>query len=766
MTVGTEAKRGIHHRKSALQPELRIINIKTKEEISADTVDVSRFQTLSATDYHLAVLHNVSKPVTVAPSKGKLEAIGGGLWDATTYPTRIFSSAASIRSQGSSNDLETSTNAASAAGSGQVSHPSTQPRGAISASSGEGMRIYIHSPYDCILAVKRDLSDHLSWLDSHGKYREAWELIDEHPEAVTITSDKLSVSSPSTPTKAQASLVDFFADDSSQKMPSADQAFNSEVEKEKRRIGERWVQQLIDSENWEQAGEVCGKVLGTSSSWEHWVWAFAHANKFDEIAPYIPTTQLQPPLSSMVYELILGHYIFHDRLRLQELLSRWPSELFDIRSVTNAIEGLLRSDEVSETSVEDGEQGRDWRILVNGLAKLLLDDGRPKEALKHYIRLQDADAAMEIIRDYHLLGFLSDDIPGFILLRVSKEQRKTAPLSELEEATSEPIELLVNEARQGIVRPETVVTQLQQGEGLLPYLYFYLRGLWKGTGTMDQFGSIDRAVTESKPLVEEFSDTAVEIFAEYDRPLLMDFLKTSQSYSLEKALMINESRNYIPELVYLLSKTGNTKRALFLILDKLHDVSQAISFAKSQDDPDLWNELLEYSMDKPRFIRGLLEEVGTAINPIALVRRIPKGLEIQGLRDGLRRMIKEYEIQDSISEGVARVLRGEVAMGMDTLRAGQRKGVRFDVSNDGSRRSVAGKQASKADSKDKSGAVTKPGHCVGCGKAFVENGRSHDISTFSFQRCKHDFADQRYRKRYSSRFCLRPYFPSDLPTSI
>ncbi len=66
-------------------------------------------------------------------------------------------------------------------------------------------------------------------------------------------------------------------------------------------------------------------------------------------------------------------------------------------------------------------------------------------------------------------------------------------------------------------------------------------------------------------------------------------------------------------------------------------------------------------MDKPRFIRGLLEEVGTAINPIALVRRIPKGLEIQGLRDGLRRMIKEYEIQDSISEGVARVLRGEVS---------------------------------------------------------------------------------------------------------
>lgn len=116
-----------------------------------------------------------------------------------------------------------------------------------------------------------------------------------------------------------------------------------------------------------------------------------------------------------------------------------------------------------------------------------------------------------------------------------------------------------------------------------------------------------------------------------------------------------------------------------LIIEKLSDVSFAISFAKEQDDPDLWNDLLEYSMDKPHFIRGLLEEVGTAIDPIKLVRRIPEGLEIEGLREGIGRMVREYEIQHSISEGVARVLRGEVAAGMDTLRAGQKRGVKFEI---------------------------------------------------------------------------------------
>jgi uncharacterized protein with PIN domain len=33
-----------------------------------------------------------------------------------------------------------------------------------------------------------------------------------------------------------------------------------------------------------------------------------------------------------------------------------------------------------------------------------------------------------------------------------------------------------------------------------------------------------------------------------------------------------------------------------LIIDRLADVSQAIAFAKEQDDADLWEDLLNYSM--------------------------------------------------------------------------------------------------------------------------------------------------------------------------
>ncbi|KAI9779686.1 MAG: Vacuolar protein sorting-associated protein 41 [Candelina submexicana] len=724
-TEGTP-RRGRHHRSNALSPELRLIDITTSEEISTpDTLSVSRFEGLSATDYHLSVLPAYRGGSSGASQRGALEAFGGGLWDVTMNPTRLFSSGASVQSGDSNSGNSAGLKTSSRLSFSKAATPERNRSGPHPATVGPNAKIYIHSPYDCILATVRDLSDHLSWLLERNKYKEAWTVVDEHPEVISSSHERLFDSSPSTPTKAQGSLSDFFADDSSQPTTSASKTLNSAVEKEKRRIGEHWVQQLVDEGDWASAGRVCGQVLGTSSRWEHWVWLFVQSDKFEEITPFIPTAELQPPLPSLVYEVVLGHYIAYDTVRLKELLERWPPELYNIRSITTALEDRLRAPDVREDTIQGGEKGRDWRILMEGLAKLYLADGRPREALRCFIALKDADAAMNLIRDYRLLDAVSDDIPGLLLLRVSKEQMRIAPISELEQATSEPIKLLVDDAYHGIVRPEVVVAQLEENH--LLFLFFYLRALWTGLSPSEETKSNDRLAVEGKTLVEDFGDLAVELFAEYDRSLLMDFLKSSQSYSFEKAKAVCERRNFVTELVYILSKTGETKRALSLIIDKLQDVSQAISFAKSQDDPGLWDDLLDYSMNKPRFIRGLLEEVGTAINPITLVRRIPEGLEIEGLRAGLSRMIKEYEIQSSISEGVARVLRGEVAIGMDTLRTRQKKGVKFNLVHDiettvpidqpnGDLSVKIPTIANNNASEDH-----KPGYCAGCRKHFRES---------------------------------------------
>jgi hypothetical protein len=106
-------------------------------------------------------------------------------------------------------------------------------------------------------------------------------------------------------------------------------------------------------------------------------------------------------------------------------------------------------------------------------------------------------------------------------------------MGELEELTSESISLLLDEAYHGVVRPEVVVTQLQSHDQPL-FLFFYLRGLWKGGSNGKDIKMTDAALNQGRLLAEEFADLIVELFAEYDRKLLLEFLKASQSYTFEK----------------------------------------------------------------------------------------------------------------------------------------------------------------------------------------------------------------------------------------
>ena len=757
----TPTRRGRQHRQNALEPEVHLIDLMTHEEVSADTLTVSRFESLSASDYHLGVLPPFMVPAELVQS-GALGAIGSGLgtigsglytgvgtagqltwdatkmtgqltWDATKmtldatmYPARmlganrLFSSGESIRSGKTGEEK-----AGSPKPTGYLSGSyltgwipgfgsSSQSKEVNDVATNLGMKIFICSPYDCIVAIRRNLADRLQWLMKMKRYEEAWNLLDQHPEAVGTTLEPSEASSPATPSKASSTatgpvqqkvttgLADFFADASSISSPSNVKNSNSAAEKEKRRIGEHWLQQLVSAKEWSTAGEVAGKVLGTTSKWEHWIWLFIRNKKINEIIPVVPTLELTPPLPSLVYEVILGYYVSKDRARFKELIDQWPSDLFEIPSIVTEVENQLN---------EETKESDDWRILQECLAKLFLASGRYDDALRSYIRLQDADTALTMIKDHHLLQAVADNIPELVLLRVSSEQLKTAPADVLEDLSSEPIKLLVDEAATGVVRPEEVVVQLEDSSNLL-FLFFYLRALWKGEGSKPQptarhrFGhqtkTTNLTADEHRALVDQFADTAVELFADHDRELLMEFLHTSSAYNFNKAVKVCERHEFVPEEVYLLSKTGETKKALFLIIDELQDVVQAITFAKEQNDDDLWEDLLEYSMSRPKFISGLLAEVGTSINPISLVKRIPSGLEIEGLKDGLKKMIREYDLQDSISSGVAKVLQGEGAVVMDTLRRGRRQGIKFNVSH-------------------KKGHETpelSQGHCSGCPEVF------------------------------------------------
>lgn len=744
MKADITPRRGITRRQNALQPEMRMIDVNTKEEICvADTLNVSRFESLTAADYHLGYLPVVRPSTKTTTSRGALEVLGDvgtSIWDASLYSTKLLGTAAvdatlysaqlsahlfksgtsirsfgqdSMRSKGKTSDNDMT-----------PSRPAIGPNPALLTRS---MKVFIHSPYDCVLAMKPTRADHIAWLVEHEMYEEAWQEVDTHPDAVTSASDSLDASStPSTPTRSQGNttLYDFFEDTSSSVTRKQDS--NSQAEKEKRRIGDKWIQQLVNAGNWTKAGQTCGKTLGTPHSWEHWVSIFADANRHGEIAQYIPTEPFRPPISSWVYELMIGHYISQDRTKLPELLDRWAPDLFSVDSVTSTMEARLRSGEITGHTIEDGVQGRDWRILMDGLAKLYIVNGRTSEALKCYIQLQDADVALTLIRTNHLIDVVADDIPGLLLLRISKHQQQEGRLDELEELSIESIRLLVSEAHHGVVRPGDVVKQLKPIKAMQPFLFFYFRALWLGD-TAEDSGSKKTAIRDStthrlaaegKSLVNDYADAALDLFAVYDRDLLFEFLRASSSYDLSYASSICKEHDYVPEYVYVLAKEGRTKEALFMIIEKLNDVSQAIAFAREQDDIELWEDLLNYSMNKPTFIRALLEEAGTSIDPVALIKKIPEGLEIMGLRESLTRMVKEYELQYSISDGVARVFRGEVAGSMAQLRSGQKQGIRFEMSKNIQSTSSQLLRRKRRQRRRTDVLNIKSGQCSACGQDF------------------------------------------------
>lgn len=775
-------KKGRQHKHTSLAPQLRLVNVKDGEEVDLDELSVSRFETLSAQDYHLGTLY-IPPPIPEKATKeqrGALESLweisGGG------YASRMFSTSASMLTRSDSAKDENGKAGFSSPRSGSIQGVTPTPSRARALdahpyTAEPGLKLFIQSPFDCVLAVKRDLSDHLNWLLEHQQYRQAWELLDNNPEILdTSTADRKSLGSTaeSSSQTQKGSLADFFADTDSTTTISAARSKDGVAAKEKRRIGDLWLGQLVTADRWAEAGKAASQVLEGSARWEHWVFTFAQADKFDEITPYVPKRMLKPPLPSEVYEIILGHYIVIDPPRLEALLDEWEVDLFDVNSVITAIESRLRSRDVSEQSTQDGVQGRDWRILLEALAKLYLANAQPREALRCFILTQNADAAMNLIRDEKIAETLADDIPGFISLKVSREQMRSASLSELEELSTEPVALLVEEALRGSIPPVTVIQQLEEkGGSMQMFLYFYLRALWHGGSKAEQEKAPRRKfhirIDEGHAMVEDHADLAVELFAEYDRELLLQFLQTSEVYNYDKAGAICEQRHYIPELVHVLSKTGQLKRALWLIIGELGDVKKAIEFVK--DNPDLWEDLLEYGMDKPAFIRGLLEEVGTAVDPAELVRRIPLGLEIEGLKEGIMRLVKEYEIQYSISEGVAKVLEGEVAMGMDTLRAGQKKAVRFEVMHESAENvdvithdvptRLEGEETLPVAKRKvpKESREVKPGHCAGCHEAFHEEGEP-PLGPISIARLT--LTDHR-RNSPSPRLCLRPRLSPPVP---
>ncbi|BGP29523.1 Vacuolar protein sorting-associated protein 41 [Rhodotorula toruloides] len=385
-------------------------------------------------------------------------------------------------------------------------------------------------------------------------------------------------------------------------------------------VGKKYLDYLVEEGEYDKAAASCPKILGINAKlWEDWVFLFAGKGHLETIIPYVPTHD--PQLSRLVYEMILAHYLRHDEQALLRTIHAWPHEIYDVSAVILAVKNQLDRTRVSDS-----------HVLMQALTELYILNRQPGKALPYFLKLRDPHI-FTLIRDNNLFTDIQDQ--ALQLIEFDEDLRKNDKALESESRHGTAIELLVDHTH-SIPIPR-VISQLQDSR---KYLYMYLDALFD----------------KDPHLAFDYSDVQVDLYAEYDQKKLMDFLRASNYYSLERAYKICDSRDLVPEMVFLLGRMGDNKRALNLIIERLGDVERAIEFAKEQNDDDLWEDLLKYSENKPCFIRGLLENVGAEIDPIRLIRRIKNGLEIPGLKPALIKILQDFQLQISLMDGCRTVL--------------------------------------------------------------------------------------------------------------
>ncbi|KAF8709023.1 Vacuolar assembling protein VPS41, partial [Rhizoctonia solani] len=409
-------------------------------------------------------------------------------------------------------------------------------------------------------------------------------------------------------------------------------------------IGQKYLQHLVDDGEYEKAAHLTPKVLAANATaWERWIFTFAGKNQLGSIAPFVPTHD--PQLGHVVYEMILGHMLVNNQESLLRTIKSWPTSIYDIPAVIVAVKAALAN-------------ATKKHILMDCLAELYIANHQPGKALPYLLRLRRPNV-FTLIREHNLFTALRDD--ALLLVEFDQEleeKRRVQGDGEGIDFTKPAvprtaIQLLVENTH--AIPINRVVQQLQSNRF---FLYLYLAALFE----------------EDPQHASEYADVQVELFAEFAPEKLIDFLRASSYYNLEVAFRICDQRDLVPEQVFLLGRMGDNKRALNLIIERLADVNRAIDFAKEQNDDDLWEDLFKYSETRPAFIRGLLKNVSTEIDPIRLIRRIKNGLEIPGLKDALITILQDFNLQISLLEGCQTILLGDGASLQERLHLAQTGG--------------------------------------------------------------------------------------------
>lgn len=423
-------------------------------------------------------------------------------------------------------------------------------------------------------------------------------------------------------------------------------------------IGLKQANKFASEDDWESAASFLSTILKLNpehdsqsyidriyQEWNNWIDLFFKSMHIGLLVDEIPCSH-DSQIKQQIYDDILSYYLEQENYqKLSDLVSKWDENLFDREKLVKLTAEKLKQYDKEHplTSIMSNSTPKDNKLvpLRRMYVDLLLKLDEIQPCIPQLIRLQDKDVLI-FANDHHILEQNIAMLPDIFSSLVGNKEVSGKNVSDIKNIIEQDITVLV-ENRHEIV-PVRVVDVFSKAD--MEYVnYLYLESLGR----------------EDKLLIKGFEDKIVELYAIYNKGLLLDFLTRHENYSIEQAIFVCEKYHCIRGWAYLLNKVGEKKKALTLIIDELDDPETAIQFAESADDKELWDFLLDYSMNKPDFITALLDTVGELTDPIPVVSRITEGVEIKGLKHSLVNILKDVSTDEMIYQLILKIITSEAS---------------------------------------------------------------------------------------------------------
>ena len=223
------------------------------------------------------------------------------------------------------------------------------------------------APLDLILVRPRDPQDHVDWLVEHKQWEEAMTALEELEEEGSSTAHS---------------------------------------------VRQQYITHLMSIGDFASAASLLPKLCTSDPKlWENYIFVFTQHQQLNLIIPYIPTSN--PQLESMVYELVLAHFLSHDPEALLKTIKEWPKVIYDVEAVIVAVRGEIEG----KSKVE-----QDLTVLMECLAELCVRvacfrlssiekrytlNRQPGKALPYFLRLK-REGVFDLIRENNLQTDVKD----------------------------------------------------------------------------------------------------------------------------------------------------------------------------------------------------------------------------------------------------------------------------------------------------------------------------------------------------------------------